>query len=83
MSRNTSVILGTHFDEFIKSEIDSGRYKSVSEVIRNGLRVLEEDKHKILLINEALVVGEQNGTPQKFDNDKFKREMKKKLIKDA
>lgn len=83
MSRNTSVILGTHFDEFIKSEIDSGRYKSVSEVIRNGLRVLEEDKHKILLINEALVVGEQSGTPQKFDNDKFKREMKKKLIKDA
>ena len=83
MSRNTSVILGTHFDEFIKSEIDSGRYKSVSEVIRNGLRVLEEDKHKILLINEALVVGEQSGTPQKFDNDKFKRDMKKKLIKDA
>ena len=83
MSRNTSVILGTHFDEFIKSEIDSGRYKSVSEVIRNGLRVLEEDKHKILLINEALVVGEQSGTPQKFDNDKFKREMKKKLMKDA
>ena len=83
MSRNTSVILGTHFDEFIKSEIDSGRYKSVSEVIRNGLRVLEEDKHKILLINEALVVGEQSGTQQKFDNDKFKRDMKKKLIKDA
>jgi len=83
MSRNTSVILGTHFDEFIKSEIDSGRYKSVSEVIRNGLRVLEEDKHKILLINEALVVGEQSGTPKKFDNDKFKREMKKKLMKDA
>ena len=83
MSRNTSVILGTHFDEFIKSEIDSGRYKSVSEVIRNGLRVLEEDKHKILLINEALVVGEQSGTPQKFDNDKFKHEMKKKLSKYA
>ncbi len=77
MSRNTSVILGTHFDEFIKSEIDSGRYKSVSEVIRNGLRVLEEDKHKIMLINEALVVGEQSGTPQKFNNDKFKRDMKK------
>ena len=83
MSRNTSVILGEYFDEFIKKEIESGRYKSASEVIRSGLRILEEEKHKIELINEALVTGEKSGKPKKFDNESFKKRMKKKLKADA
>ena len=83
MSRNTSVILGDHFDDFIKKEIESGRYKSASEVIRSGLRILEEEKRKIELINEALIVGEKSGSPKQFDNEKFKAKMRKKLKADA
>lgn len=83
MSRNTSVILGDHFDEFIKKEIESGRYKSASEVIRSGLRILEEEKRKIELINEALVIGEKSGKPESFDNEEFKARMKKKLKENA
>ena len=83
MSRNTSVILGEHFDDFIKQEIESGRYKSASEVIRSGLRILEEEKMKIELINEALIIGEKSGRPRKFDNEKFKSKMRKKLKADA
>ena len=83
MGRNTSVILGEHFDEFIKSEIDSGRYKSASEIIRSGLRLLEVEKQKIRAINEALIVGEMSGKAFEFDNEKFKRKMRKKLRANA
>ena len=83
MARNTSIILGEHFDDFIKSEIDSGRFKSASEIIRSGLRLLEDEKHKIRLINEALIVGEMSGESIEFDNEKFKRKMRKKLRENA
>ena len=83
MGRNTSVILGEHFDDFIKSEIESGRYKSASELIRSGLRLLEVEKQKILAINKALIVGELSGEATEFDNEKFKRKMRKKLRSNA
>ena len=83
MGRNTSVILGEHFDNFIKAEIESGRYKSASEIIRSGLRLLEVEKQKIRAINEALVVGESSGTAVEFDNEKFKEKMRKKLRSNA
>ena len=83
MGRNTSVILGEHFDEFIKSEINSGRFKSASEIIRAGLRLLEDEKHKIRLINEALIVGEMSGEALEFDNEEFKRKMRMKLKENA
>ena len=78
MSKNTSIILGEHFDKFIKKEIKSGRYSSASEIIRNGLRLLELEMKKMQTINEALVVGEESGKPKPFDNKKFKARMKKK-----
>ncbi len=83
MSKNTSIILGEHFDKFIKSEIKKGRYSSASEVIRSGLRLLEIEKSKIEAINKALVVGEKSGKPKKFDNKKFKIRMKSKLKSNA
>ena len=83
MSRNTSVILGEHFDEFIKSEIKAGRYRSASEIIRSGLRLLEDEKIKIFAINEALIVGENSGEEKEFDNEKFKLKMRNKIAKNA
>ena len=79
MARNTSVILGEHFDEFIKAEIKSGRYGSTSEIIRSGLRMLEDEKRKIESINKGLVVGEESGKPRKFNNEKFKVAMRNKF----
>jgi antitoxin ParD1/3/4 len=83
MSKNTSIILGEHFDKFIQSEIKSGRYSSASEVIRTGLRLLEIEKKKIQAINKALTIGEESGKPTVFDNDKFKARMRKKFKIDA
>lgn len=79
MSKNTSIILGEHFDRFVTNELNTGRYKSASEVIRTGLRLLEEEKKKIELINKALVIGEESGKPQEFNNDQFKSRMRNKL----
>jgi len=76
MAKNTSVILGDHFDQFIQNELKAGRYSSASEVVRNGLRLLEMEKRKIEAINEALVVGEESGVPRAFDNEVFKARMR-------
>jgi len=83
MSKNTSIILGDHFDKFIKKEIKSGRYRSASEIIRSGLRLLEDEMNKIQTINDALVIGEKSGNPKSFNNEKFKARMRKKHKKNA
>lgn len=79
MSKNTSIILGDHFDQFIQREIKTGRYSSASEIVRTGLRLLEQESRKIELINEALVIGEMSGKPVEFDNEEFKLRMKANL----
>ena len=61
MSRNTSVSLGTHFDQFIAEQVDSGRYGSASEVVRAGLRLLESSEDKLAALRQLLAEGEQSG----------------------
>lgn len=78
LGKNTSIILGEHFDAFIQEEMAKGRYASASEVIRSGLRKLEEDRKLKMLVNEALIVGEESGEPIKFDLTTFKTKMRKK-----
>ena len=67
MEKNTSITLGSYFEEFIKKEVNSGRYNSVSEVIRSALRLLEQEERKEKELIKALVVGEQSGFVDDFD----------------
>jgi len=67
MEKNTSITLGSYFEEFIKKEVNSGRYNSVSEVIRSALRLLEQEEKKEKELIKALVVGEQSGFVDDFD----------------
>lgn len=62
MAKNTSVSLGDHFDSFITQQIESGRYGSVSEVVRAGLRLLEDTESRLTALRRALEEGEQSGT---------------------
>ena len=61
MAKNTSVTLGEHFDQFINQQLTSGRYGSASEVVRAGLRALEDQETKIMNLRNMLVEGENNG----------------------
>jgi len=61
MARNTSITLGDHFHDFITRQVGDGRFGSASEVVRAGLRLLEENETKLELLREALHDGEQSG----------------------
>ena len=57
MSKNTPVSVGNHFDDFIERQVEAGRYESPSDVVRAGLRLLEEQELKIERLREALIEG--------------------------
>jgi antitoxin ParD1/3/4 len=40
----TSVALGNHFEEFVRKQLESGRFNNVSEIVRAGLRLLEDEE---------------------------------------
>ncbi|WP_029462884.1 type II toxin-antitoxin system ParD family antitoxin [Serpentinimonas barnesii] len=71
MSRNTSVALGPHFANFIDAQVQGGRYGSASDVVRAGLRLLEEHEAKVKALQEALNAGLQSGEPRPFDSTAF------------
>ena len=72
MPKNTSMSLGDHFTGFIDTQVSSGRYNSASDVVRAGLRLLEEHEAKVQALQNALIAGEQSGKPEPFDFDTFK-----------
>jgi antitoxin ParD1/3/4 len=71
MPRNTSISLGDHFTTFIDSEVKSGRYGSASEVVRAGLRLLQEHEAKVKALEAALIEGEESGEARPFDSEAF------------
>ena len=61
MGKNTSISLGEHFDSFIAEQLESGRYASTSEVVRAGLRLLEEEEARLATLRQLLGQGEKSG----------------------
>jgi len=78
MSRNTSVTLGDHFDQFVAEILQQGRFQSVSEIIRAGLRKLEADEAKLLALRSRLQAGEDSSVVEDFDGEQFIASMHKK-----
>lgn len=71
MARTVTVTLGHHYEEFVKTSIASGRYNNVSEMVRAGLRRLEEDEARLAAIRAALIEGEESGVVEDFDPEEF------------
>lgn len=71
MAMNTSISLDDHFASFHSEQVESGRYQTASEVIRAGLRLLEEREAHLTALRAALVNGEMSGEAEEFDFDAF------------
>jgi len=78
MSKNTSISLGNHFDKFVQSRINAGRFKNVSEVIRAGLRLLEEEESKIVALKQAIQEGIDSGMAYDFNPEEHLKQLKAK-----
>ncbi|MEO8117220.1 MAG: type II toxin-antitoxin system ParD family antitoxin [Bacteroidota bacterium] len=70
MGKNTSVSLGNYFEEFVENKVEEGRYKNVSEVIRAGLRLLEEEESKIRILRNEIQKGIDSGIDKNFNPEK-------------
>lgn len=71
MATNTSISLDDHFASFLADQVGTGRYRSASEVVRAGLRLLEEKETHLAALRAALVVGESSGEAEPFDFEVF------------
>jgi antitoxin ParD1/3/4 len=71
MAKNTSILLGDYFENFIGKQIQSGRFTSASEVVRTALRLYEQEENQKNELVKELKVGEKSGFVQNFDRKKF------------
>jgi antitoxin ParD1/3/4 len=75
---STSVSLGEHFEGFIAEQVETGRYKSASDVMRAALRLLEEQEERRAALKQAIAEGEASGYPATFDAESFRARMRSK-----
>ena len=76
MSKNTSVSLGNYFERFVQESVSEGRFKNASEVIRAGLRLLEEEEHKAIALRNAIQIGIDSGIAKDFNAEDHLAQLK-------
>ncbi|WP_245947109.1 type II toxin-antitoxin system ParD family antitoxin [Algoriphagus yeomjeoni] len=67
INKNTSILLGSFLDEVVQNRINGGRFNNISEVIRAGLRLLEEAENKVIVLSNAIQEGIESGSEEDFD----------------
>jgi antitoxin ParD1/3/4 len=70
MAKNTSILLGEYFENFINKQVKSGRFSSASEVVRTALRLFEQEENKTKILVNELKAGEKSGMISNFDREK-------------
>ena len=78
MAKNTSILLGDYFDNFINSQIKNGKYSSASEVVRAALRMFEHEEPKKSELIKELKKGEKSGFSDSFNRETFKQNLHQK-----
>lgn len=81
--KNTSISLGDYFDQFVSSQVSGGRYKNVSEVIRAGLRLLEDEESKAINLRNAVSKGLESPRVENFNFDENLKQLKAKKTKNG
>lgn len=76
MAKNTSVSLGEHFDQFISAQLASGRYGSATEIVRAGLRLLENEEQKLETLRGLIAEGRASGEAE-YSYESFMAELDK------
>ena len=78
MSRTVTTSLGPHYEEFIQNSIQCGRYNNASEVVRAGLRLLEEREKRIEYLRAAIQKGIDSEICENFDPEEHLKQLKAK-----
>ncbi len=76
MGRNTSVSLGNYFESFVDNRVSEGRFKNASEVIRAGLRLLENEENKVIILKNSIKEGIESGIAENFNPKKHLESLK-------
>lgn len=78
MAKNTSILLGDYFDNFINRQVKDGKFSSASEVIRAALRMFEHEEAKKAELIKELKKGERSGFVKDFDRQNFLNDLHQK-----
>lgn len=81
MARNTSILIGDYFENFIQQQISSGKYNSVSEVVRTALRFFEQEENRSKSLIDELRLGEKSNKISNFDRTKNLEELTANFLK--
>jgi antitoxin ParD1/3/4 len=81
MAKNTSILLGEYFESFVNEKISTGKFSSVSEVIRTALRLLENEDNKYKALVKELEIGEKSGFVNGFDRKENLKNLHAKYLK--
>ncbi len=83
MAKNTSILLGDHFEKYVAKQVKSGKFSSTSEVIRSALRLFEYEEAKRESLIKALKKGEASGFVDDFTPDGFLKDLHRKHLEKA
>ena len=80
MAKNTSILLGDYFSNFINGQLQTGKFSSASEVVRAALRLFEQEEIRKSAVIKELIKGEKSGIVKDFNRDKFLKNIKERHL---
>lgn len=83
MAKNTSILLGDYFDNFINQQVQTGKFSSASEVVRAALRLFEREETKKIELIKELKKGEKSGFVKDFNRQSFLKNLHQKHTDDG
>jgi len=80
MAKNTSILLGDYFSDFINGQVQTGKFSSASEVVRAALRMFEQEEIRKSAVVKELIKGEKSGITKDFNRDTFLKNIKERHL---